>query len=192
MTRFIIFRHGETDWNVENRLTGWTDIPMNTIGRDQAHKLADRLGEERINVMYTSGSSRAHETAKIVNTYHNKTITIFDDLKELTYGTLEGVTKAERQEKYPWFRWSNDDHRKQFQMESIETWIDKLQNHIIPEFLDKHADQTVVLSTHHGKMKVILHVLGFDKKILDTLLPNCAFAIIEKDHTSSKIISYHE
>ena len=95
MTRFILFRHGETDWNKEKRLQGWSDIPVNEAGKKQAHKLAQRLQKENIDYLYSSPLSRAYETATIMNQYHNKQIIILDDLKELTYGVFEGKTKDE-------------------------------------------------------------------------------------------------
>lgn len=66
MTRLILIRHGETDWNVEGRYQGQADPPLNERGRAQAHELADELRSIELDVLYTSPLRRCVQTAQIL------------------------------------------------------------------------------------------------------------------------------
>ena len=61
-----IFRHGETDSNIEHRMQGWLDVPLNANGVAQARALAQKLADVRFDVVYSSPSSRALDTARAV------------------------------------------------------------------------------------------------------------------------------
>jgi len=64
--RIYLARHGETDWNAERRLQGTTDTPLNSTGRQQAAKLAERLKGVRLDAVYSSTLSRSRDTAELV------------------------------------------------------------------------------------------------------------------------------
>ena len=66
MTTLLIARHGETEWNREERYQGHADPPLNETGRAQAEQLAERLAGEPIDAVYASNLRRASETAEIV------------------------------------------------------------------------------------------------------------------------------
>ena len=65
-TRIIAIRHGETAWNVDTRIQGQLDIPLNTVGRWQASRVAQALAEESIQASYASDLLRAWETASSI------------------------------------------------------------------------------------------------------------------------------
>ena len=87
---FYIFRHGQTDYNVERRVQSFLDIPLNSTGIEQARALAQNLSTVKFDCIYSSTLSRALETAKIVA--GNKPIKIITDpgLKERNLGVLCG------------------------------------------------------------------------------------------------------
>ena len=65
-TTIVLVRHGETDWNRENRFQGHADTPLNEAGRAQARELAERFVDEPVAAIRTSPLRRAAETARII------------------------------------------------------------------------------------------------------------------------------
>ena len=89
---FFVLRHGQTDWNVELRLQGSTDIPLNDTGRIQARRAADILAGQGLTRIIASPLSRALETATIVGERLGLTPVIDDRLIERNFGQFEGMT----------------------------------------------------------------------------------------------------
>jgi probable phosphoglycerate mutase len=101
MARRLVFltRHGQTDWNVEGRWQGHTDIPLNDAGRAQARALAEALrvaGPPVLSGLVSSDLCRASETAQIVGESLGVKVSYVDaDLRERMFGIFEGLTRAE-------------------------------------------------------------------------------------------------
>ncbi len=96
---FYYLRHGETDWNLQRRAQGHTDVPLNPTGIAQAEAARDRLRTKcTAKVICTSPLARAYETARIVNEGLNLPLHVIDDLKECGFGVREGETT------HDWFR----------------------------------------------------------------------------------------
>ncbi|CAM3207234.1 histidine phosphatase family protein [Asticcacaulis taihuensis] len=89
---FYVLRHGQTDWNVQMRLQGSTDIPLNETGRAQANVAARILAGEGITKIIASPLSRALETARIVGASAGIEPVIDDRLIERNFGLFEGMT----------------------------------------------------------------------------------------------------
>ncbi|ESQ83886.1 phosphoglycerate mutase [Asticcacaulis sp. AC466] len=89
---FYVLRHGQTDWNVQARLQGSTDIPLNDTGRAQAHVAADILKTQGLTRIVASPLSRALETARIVGAACALEPIIDDRLIERNFGLFEGMT----------------------------------------------------------------------------------------------------
>jgi 2,3-bisphosphoglycerate-dependent phosphoglycerate mutase len=95
-TTLVLARHGETDWNREHRLQGWADPPLNEVGRDQARELAEALGGERFDAVYSSDLRRAAETARIVASRLGLGSVIEDvSLREVDLGSWSGRLRDE-------------------------------------------------------------------------------------------------
>lgn len=89
---FYVLRHGQTDWNVQMRLQGSTDIPLNETGRAQAHVAAKILAGEGITKIIASPLSRALETARIVGAASGLEPVVDGRLIERNFGLFEGMT----------------------------------------------------------------------------------------------------
>lgn len=90
-----LIRHGETDWNVERRCQGFSDIPLNETGRRQADAIARHLSDVDIGAIYSSSLSRASEMAEMIAKYHDASVQMKDGLRELNQGAFEGLTLTE-------------------------------------------------------------------------------------------------
>jgi broad specificity phosphatase PhoE len=90
--RVYVARHGQTDWNLEGRLQGGTDIPLNGTGREQAVQLGERLKSIRLDAIYSSGLRRSRETAELIGS--SAPLTSLPRLNERRLGKFEGQKLA--------------------------------------------------------------------------------------------------
>ena len=93
--RFFVTRHGETDWNVLNKVCGRTEVELTANGRRQAAELADVLADKGIDVIVSSPMRRAIETSRIIADRCGVSIEIDDRLIEQDYGIYEGVDRKD-------------------------------------------------------------------------------------------------
>ena len=99
---FAFIRHGQTDWNRDDRLQGSTDIPLNDVGRAQAHEAADLLRDGRWEVVVSSPLGRARETAQIMARDLNIELgPSYPELVERDYGSHEGESSSEMVARHP-------------------------------------------------------------------------------------------
>ena len=92
MVRFLFVRHGHTAYNEEHLLQGQRDIPLSPLGREDALKTKLALKDEKIDEIYTSPLKRAKETAEIINEDRKVPLYVADDIIEMNYGDLEGLS----------------------------------------------------------------------------------------------------
>jgi probable phosphoglycerate mutase len=95
MRTFYFLRHGETDWNLEGRLQGHTDIPLNATGEAQAVRAAQALMGLGITRLISSPLLRARRTAEVAAEALQLPLTLDETLKERTFGSFEGKITAE-------------------------------------------------------------------------------------------------
>ena len=91
-TRIIAIRHGETTWNVDGRIQGHLDIPLNDVGLWQADQAAKALADESIAAIYSSDLQRAFVTAQAVAKVSNLTLNADPGLRERSFGDYQGQT----------------------------------------------------------------------------------------------------
>ncbi len=103
MARLVLLRHGESQWNLENRFTGWVDVPLSPRGIQEAKDAGEKLRSFTFNRAFTSVLARANETLRLVLEAIGQTgIPIEKDkaLNERMYGELQGLNKDETAKKY--------------------------------------------------------------------------------------------
>lgn len=100
-TRLIVVRHGETAWNVDTRIQGHLDIPLNATGLWQARQLGDALAGEAISAIYTSDLLRARKTAQAVADATGAALVDEPGLRERAFGSFQGRTFAEVEAEHP-------------------------------------------------------------------------------------------
>ena len=102
MPMLILVRHGQSLWNLEDRFTGWVDVPLTAKGREEATAAGLKLAEYSIDVAYTSNLARAQNTLALILESMGKQLPIIKDeaLNERHYGDLQGLNKKRTAEQY--------------------------------------------------------------------------------------------
>jgi 2,3-bisphosphoglycerate-dependent phosphoglycerate mutase len=154
VTTLLLVRHGETDWNLERRVQGHTDRPLNATGLEQARALAEQLTGEPLDAVYASDLVRARHTAAIVAREHGLGVTLEAGLREKHFGSWEGLTDVEIEEKFPdavHGRWGDGETTEAVAARAIAA-IERIRAF--------HPDGTVLLVSHGGPMRAILEHLA--------------------------------
>jgi broad specificity phosphatase PhoE len=159
MTTILLARHGETDWNVERRVQGHSDTPLNDTGRDQARALAEELAGEPIDAVYSSDLARAHETARIVAAERGLDLTAIRDLRERNFGTWEGLTDEEIYIRHPhardrsWQEWGDAETRDEM--------ADRVLG-ALHRIAESHPGRRVLVVSHGGPLRAVLRHCSID------------------------------
>ena len=101
--QLLLLRHGATDWNLQGRCQGATDLELSETGIRQAREIAADLSRQRIHAIYSSDLKRAVQTAHFIGQSHGLEVAIEAGLRELDHGGLEGLTFAEIRAGFPGF-----------------------------------------------------------------------------------------
>lgn len=157
VTRICFVRHGETDWNVEKRIQGFTDIPLNEKGRGQALAMAFNAAHVSFKAIYSSDLVRALDTAKALAAREDLEIKPLPQLRERNYGIFQGITAAEGADRYPEaYRLyaARDPH---YDFETGESMLDFAAR--VGEAVDwmvrHHSGQTIAAVTHGGVLDIL-------------------------------------
>jgi 2,3-bisphosphoglycerate-dependent phosphoglycerate mutase len=102
MPTLVLIRHGQSLWNLENRFTGWVDVPLTDQGRAEAKRAGELVKDLSFSVAYTSALTRAQETLEIVLATTGKRPPVIRDpaLNERHYGDLQGLDKEDTAKRY--------------------------------------------------------------------------------------------
>jgi len=186
VTRLIIWRHGNTDWNAGNRVQGQTDVPLNKLGRQQAADAAQLLARLQPAAIVASDLRRAADTASVLAASTGLPVSHDERLRERYFGAWEGLTMAEVKAARP------DEHaRWQAGADvvggSVETLTDLGKR--MADGLHAAADLappggTVVVATHGAVARQgVGHMLGWPMEQLRTLraLQNCHWIELTHD-----------
>ena len=162
--KIYLVRHGQTDWNLQCRIQGRSDIPLNETGKKQAEELKKNIAELEFDVCYASPLIRAAETAKIA--VDEKCEIVYDErLMERRFGDFEGKVAKD-------CKWSNIikgdlyDRRTNISEGGMETVKELLARS--RGFLDwlktKYPDDAKILIVAHGALLKTLHynIVGYD------------------------------
>ena len=171
-TRIIAVRHGETAWNVDARIQGQLDIPLNENGRWQAQRLARALAaSESIAAIYCSDLLRAWDTAQSVADSLHKSSISESGLRERGFGRFEGKTFTELEAAWPQdtLRWRQRD--PQWAPPGGESLQDVTARVVATatRLAQQHLGQQIVLVTHGGVLDVLYrHAAGLDPRATRT------------------------
>lgn len=195
MYRLVLLRHGESEWNRQNRFTGWTDVGLSVKGKREAKQAGKLLKKEGFvfDVAFTSVLKRAIDTTKITLKEMGLKIPVEESwrLNERHYGALQGLNKAETSKKYgeeQVFLW-----RRGYAIrppllkgrgESLKDTYDRVlpywKNEIVPAI---KSGKKVLVSAHGNSLRALIKYLDgiSDKKILELNLPTGVPLVYELD-----------
>ena len=177
-TRICFIRHGETDWNVEKRIQGHTDISLNEVGRAQALAMAFNAAHQRFHAIYSSDLLRAQETAQVLAQREDHTVKLLPQLRERHYGIFQGITAAQGAERYPqaYAYYLARDLDYDFETgESLRGFAERVSEGI-DWLVRHHSGQTIAAVSHSGVLDVIYR-RATNRPLStprDFKIPNCA------------------
>jgi len=151
-TRICLVRHGETDWNVERRLQGHQDIPLNANGLAQAQALAEALADTRFDAIYSSDLSRALETAEQVADRLGLAVVQLPAVRERNFGIFQGLTRQEAELRFPEMQARVTRREPDFvppEGESLRQCFERIAT-LLDDLADRHIGQTILLVAHGG------------------------------------------
>jgi probable phosphoglycerate mutase len=162
VTRLLVLRHGQTDWNVDQRIQGQLDIALNDHGRWQAAQLALALTGEELHAVYSSDLQRAAETAAPLARAGGLVVQTDNALRERAFGDFEGVSFREIEQRWPdaaqrWRRREPDfapgggETLRQFYERSVRA---------ATRLAARHPGQTVALVAHGGVLDCLYRAAG--------------------------------
>ena len=157
-TRIIAVRHGETAWNVDSRIQGQLDIPLNEKGRWQAHRAARALAARGpVAAIYSSDLLRARETARSIGDATGLIVVTEQSLRERAFGSFEGQTFTELEASWPkeTVRWrQRDPDWTPPGGESLTCVRDRVVQ-ITHALAQRHIGEQIVLVSHGGVLDAL-------------------------------------
>jgi 2,3-bisphosphoglycerate-dependent phosphoglycerate mutase len=182
-TRFCIVRHGETDWNVERRIQGHIDVPLNAAGRAQATATAAGLAGFRFAAVYSSDLVRAWTTAELAVSRLGLEVRAEAGLRERHYGVFQGLTAAEAAERLPiaHARYLARDPHYDFEAGESLSRLAARVTAAVEALAERHRGQVVLLVSHGGVLDICYRrATGRDLSTpRDFPIPNAALNWIE-------------
>jgi 2,3-bisphosphoglycerate-dependent phosphoglycerate mutase len=156
-THFTFIRHGETDWNRQQRFQGQIDVPLNDVGLAQAQRLGQRLAADPAEVLVASDLARARQTADPLATAWQQDLLLMPDLREQSFGVLEGLDVPTIKQRHPdlWADWLV--HRADFALpggESLRQFHQRVMA-AVNELAERHAGRRVAVVTHGGVLDIL-------------------------------------
>ena len=191
----ILLRHGQTDWNVQLRMQGHTDIPLNQVGRSQAVAAAPSVAALGPEVIVSSDLSRARETAEQVAALTALPVGIDKRLRETNLGRWESLTRTELESGWPqlWQEWRGTvAHTRPPGGES--RWEVAQRGAEVVTELDDGPHRTALLVAHGG---LIVGLTGFLLELPDSMwnrligLNNCHWVVLHRRLRRWSLHSYN-
>ncbi len=198
MARLILLRHGESQWNLENRFTGWVDVPLSPKGIEEAKQAGEKLRGFTFDRAFSSVLTRANETLRIVLEALGQTNIPVEKnkaLNERMYGDLQGLNKAETAKKYGDAQvkiWRRSYDVKPPGGESLKDTAERALPYyekMIKPYLMK--GETIIIAAHGNSLRALVMELDQLSKeaVLELNIPTGVPLLYEFDK-SGKVLSH--
>lgn len=196
ITRICFVRHGETDWNAGRRIQGQIDSSLNADGIAQAEAVARALAKEQFTAIYSSDLARARDTAELIALHHALTINLCVDLRERAYGSFQGLTYSEAEERYPeaYARFHRRELDEDFNGgESLRAFHGRVSRAL--ELIAASGSGMKVLVVAHGGVLDIAYRMATAKALhapRDFQIPNATVSWISRNAAGWELISWNQ
>ena len=178
MNKLILLRHGQSQWNLENRFTGWKNVPLTEKGEAEAKKAGELIRKHNISIdrVFSSVLERANRTAEIAikkaelnNLLENNKIimTCSDKLNERDYGDLVGLNKQETADKFGKDQvhiWRRSYDTPPPNGESLKDVVERVSPYFkenIKPIIDK--GENILIAAHGNSLRAMMIELGIYK-----------------------------
>lgn len=194
--RIVLWRHGRTSWNAEQRFQGQTDIPLDEVGMEQARMAAQFLQHLKPDRIIASDLQRAAVTAQMLGDLVDLEVITHSDLRETFAGTWEGLVRAELQRDHgeDFARWAWDSHARAGGGETRVQVAERMVRAIERELAHVPDGGTLIVATHGGSARAaIASLLGLPTESWSCLgvLSNCAWSVVREDSTGWRLQEYN-
>lgn len=196
-TKLILWRHGQTDWNKDNKFQGQADVELNAAGQRQAQISAAQLRDLRPAAIYSSPLSRAQQTARKLTMLTGQEPILVDDLQEVNVGSWAGLSfdeVAARDLEFVRARDAGEDYRFSAEGETASE-AGRRAAAVLRDIAERHRGQTVVAVSHGLAIRMaIAELLGWDFATAKGLLGlrNAAWAVVEQGASGFKLRAYNQ
>lgn len=166
-TRVYLVRHGATQMTAEDRFSGAVGAELSDEGREQAARLGARVQDDGIATVYTSPFSRSADTARIIASACGLTTVLREELREISHGPWEGLTRREVETRFPgeYAAWEADPFT--YAPPGAESGVAVLARAlpVIRDIVTAHEGQTVLVVSHKATIRLVLcSLLGIDAR----------------------------
>jgi|TARA_B100000929_G_scaffold87851_1_gene68718 probable phosphoglycerate mutase len=162
-TEIILIRHGETEWNSQQRMQGHSNSDLSEVGRGQIQALGELMKNVSFDHIYSSDSLRARQTAEAITQYSGHTLQFDQRIREKNLGVFEGLTSTEAKERHPEIYRLFKTAGANYVIDEGESTQQLLERALefIEEIRLRHPQERVVMVTHGGVVRVLMkHALG--------------------------------
>ena len=189
-TTLYLVRHGQTLANIDNRLAGVTDVPLDPLGEIQASEVASHIGEIDFDALLTSPLHRARQTAQAISQATGMEPVIVAGLSEMNFGDAEGLTLDEAVLQFPVLNamlddlddldlgWPRGDTRRAFDERVTATFLG---------ILERYVSKRVVIVAHGGVIGTFFAQIigGNPREFARFAVANCSVTqiVVKPDHT---------
>lgn len=197
-TRVYMVRHGATQLSAEDRFAGAVDVELSEEGKFQAGRLAERLADDQISVVYCSPLTRTLQTATILASPRNVPVTQRDGLREIHHGHWEGLRRSDVESQFPdeYAAWEEDPFT--FAPQGGEAGVNVIARAlpVIREIVLEHRGDNILVVSHKATLRLLISsLLGFDARGYRDRLdqsPACLNVLDFKDPVRARLMLFND
>lgn len=167
-TELVLIRHGQTDWNLQRRIQGSSDIALNALGLAQAQATRDALANETFDAVYSSQLDRARVTAATINEPHGAPHHLREGLMERKHGEAEGANVEQTHARWPDF----------VGIPGLESWLEVSTRMLLAfeEIVANHPGQRVLVVSHGSALRAAFgHIQRIEPRSVKSMW-NCSIS----------------